>query len=362
MFLRVHLWLVFYGLIVDGTICDARRMTFARGLLIFTWLTLALSGCSTAGRIASKPLYRDPVFDGAADPTLIWNPQVKKWWMFYTDRRANAPGLSGVAWVHGTPIGIAESADGGASWKFVGMAQVELPEKYGGTNVTRWAPDIIRAPNGSWQMFLTVVPGIFENWNHPRSIVQLTSTDLIRWSNPHELALASDRVIDPSILRLPDGTWRLWYNDERTGKSIHYADSADLQNWTDKGLAFKSRGEGPKGFRWHGNFWCIIDEWKGLGVFRSPDALLWSKQPTNLLAGAGKGEDDQVQGGHPDVVVSGDRAFLFYFTHPGRRPGASKDATEQRRSSIQVVELHEENGWLKCDRDVPTHILLRSPK
>ena len=94
-----------------------------------------------------------------------------------------------------------------------------------------------------------------------------------------------------------------------------------------------------------------MDEWKGLGVFRSDDASRWDKQPENLLAGAGKGADDQVKGGHPDVVVSRDRAFLFYFTHPGGR-----------RSSIQVVELHEKNGWLTCERDEPTHILLRPQK
>ena len=336
---------------------------FAALCLVLLLIAPAVSAADAgAGAVAAKPLYRDPVYDGAADPTLIWNPQVQKWWMFYTDRRANASGLSGVAWVHGTPIGIAESADG-ANWKFVGMAQFDLPENYGGTNVTRWAPDMIRAPDGTWQMFLTIVPGVFQDWNHPRFIVQLTSTNLLNWSQPRKLSLASDRVIDPSILRMPDGSWRMWYNNERTGKSINYADSSDLANWTDKGLAFKSRGEGPKGFRWHGKFWVIIDEWKGLGVFRSDDASHWSKQPENLVAKPGTGPDDGVMGNHCDVVVSGDRAFLFYFTHPGRRgPDARKDGTEQRRSSIQVVELREQDGWLTCDRDEPTHILLLPAK
>ena len=141
-------------------------------------LALALTGCKTPGQVAAKPLYRDPVYDGAADPTIVWNPLVRKWWMYYTDRRANVPALSGVTWVHGTPIGIAESADGGAHWRFVGMAQFDLPDSYGGTNATCWAPDLTRAPDGTWQMFLTVVPGIFEDWNHPRDIVQLTSTDM----------------------------------------------------------------------------------------------------------------------------------------------------------------------------------------
>ena len=331
-------------------------------LLLMAALALALAGCKTAGLTAAKPLYRDPVYDGAADPTIVWNPLVKRWWMYYTDRRANVPGLSGVTWVHGTPIGIAESADGGAHWKFVCMAQFELPELYGGANVTCWAPDLTRAPDGTWQMFLTVVPGIFEDWNHPRDIVQLASTDMVHWNNPRRLSLASDRVIDPSIERMPDGSWRLYYNDERSGKSIHYAESPDLATWTDRGLAFKSRGEGPKGFRWHGRFWVIIDEWKGLGVFRSDDGIHWDKQPENLVAGAGKGPDDGTQGDHCDVVVSGGRAYLFYFTHPGRSgAGAGKDGYEQRRSSIQVTELQERAGWLTCNRDEPTHILLRPP-
>ena len=333
------------------------HLTFA-----LIWIT-ASAPAADAGRVAAKPLYRDPVYDGAADPTVIWNPLLKRWWMFYTNRRANVPGLSGVTWVHGTPIGIAESADGGAHWKYVGIAQIELPAEYGGPRVTEWAPDVTRAPDGTWQMFLTVVPGIFGDWNHPRDIVQLTSTNLLRWTNPRKLSLASDRVIDPSILRLPDGSWRLWYNDERSGKSIHYADSTNLVDWMDKGLAFKSRGEGPKGFRWHDKFWVIIDEWKGLGVFRSDDALAWDKQPANLLAAPGNGTDDRDIGRHCDVVVGGDRAFLFYFTHPGRNGTDGKgDGPEQRRSSIQVVELEFKDGWLACDRDRPTRITLAPPR
>ena len=42
------------------------------------------------------------VHDGAADPVVIWNPQVKRWWMFYTNRRANVTNEPGVARVHGT--------------------------------------------------------------------------------------------------------------------------------------------------------------------------------------------------------------------------------------------------------------------
>src|ERR1700744_3383518 len=67
-----------------------------------------------------KPLYRDPIYDGAADPTLIWDRAGHRWVMFYTNRRANAQNLpGGVAWVHGTRIGMAASTDGGVTWKYL---------------------------------------------------------------------------------------------------------------------------------------------------------------------------------------------------------------------------------------------------
>lgn len=103
----------------------------------------------------------------------------------------------------------------------------------------------------------------------------------------------------------------------------------------------------------------IVDVWDGLGVYRSADCDEWTRMENNLLAEPGTGEDDQVKGGHPDVVVCGDRAWLFYFTHSGRRgENANDDTYEERRSSIQVVELQYKDGALHCDRNRPTYIHL----
>lgn len=333
----------------------------AAAAFLGTALLAGAADPAPAGPHAPKPLYRDPTFDGAADPVVLWNPHLERWWMFYTNRRANAPGLSGVAWVHGTRIGIAESADAGVTWRHVGECDIPLPAEMGGQHPTHWAPEVITAPDGTHHMWLTVVPGIFENWEHPRTLVHLTSRDLRHWSDPQPLQLSSDRVIDACVLPLEDGTWRLWYNNERDRKSIYFADSPDLRHWTDRGKAIADQqGEGPKVFRWKGAYWMITDVWQGLAVYRSSDALHWKRQPgANLLQEPGKGADDGVKGGHPDVVVTGSRAFLFYFTHPGRTPeNAKADTTEQRRSSIQVVELREKDGALSCDRDSPTSLAL----
>lgn len=313
------------------------------------------SSAPPKSHLAAKPLYRDPIYDGAADPVVCWHPGEKKWLMFYTNRRANAQDASGVSWVHGTPIGIAQSSDGGATWTY--RCDASIGYKKG--NDTYWAPEIIEH-EGTWHMYLTYVPGIFSDWNHPRDILHLTSTNLIVWEYQSTLKLSCDRVIDACVIQLTDGTWRMWYNNERDGKSMYYADSRDLYAWEDKGkVPGQWRGEGPKVFWWKGSYWMIVDTWDGLGVYRSSDALTWTRQKDNLLQQPGTGPDDQVKGGHPDVVVSGDRAYLFYFTHPGRRgEDAQKDGVEQRRSSIQATELHYADGRLSCDRDQPTWIRL----
>ncbi len=324
-------------------------------------LVLAVYGLCAAAEthIAAKPLFRDPVYDGAADPVVVYNRECGRWWMFYTNRRANKAGLQGVSWVHGTRIGIAESADGGARWEYLGEADIELPPDQGGADATHWAPDVVRGDDGTYHMFLTVVPGVFTDWKHPRRIVHLTSTDLRSWRKAEPIALAGDKVIDASLARLPDGSWRMWYDNELDHKYIYYADSPDLKHWTDRGLALAQRGEGPKVFQWRGQWWLIEDLWHGLGVFRSPDAQHWTRQPGTLLEHAGQGADDGVMGGHPDVVVNGDRAYLFYFTHPGRSGAdARKDGPDQRRSSIQVTELTVVDGWLHADRDKPVDIAL----
>ena len=227
--------------------------------------------------------------------------------------------MPGVSWVHGTRIGIAESADGGATWKYRGTADLPV----GGKEDTHWAPDVV-FHDGAYHMFLTFVPGTHEDWSGERRIVHLTSPDLVTWKNAGQLPFASDRVLDASVLQLADGSWRMWYNDEKAGKTIFLAESPDLMTWTDRGRAIADKGEGPKAFRWQGCYWLIVDRWAdGLAVYRSTDASNWTKQPEALLVAPGTGEDDKVHGGHADVVVSG-RPGVSVLLHPpgppARRP------------------------------------------
>jgi len=328
-------------------------------IMILFWLPPVLHAQNdTKGNLADKPLFRDSIYDGTADPTVIWNQKEKKWFMFYTNRRANVNGLDGVSWVHGTRIGIAESSDGGATWKYRDTCDIQ----YRLTDYTHWAPEVIEN-DGLYHMYLTYVPGVFTDWNHPRWIIHLTSKNLINWVFESKLNLSSDRCIDACVFRLPDGTWRMYYNNERDGKSIYYADSPDLYKWTDSGIKVVGDrpGEGPDVFQWKGKNWMVIDIWNGLGIYSSEDYITW-KQEKDILQEPGKGVDDNVIGRHPGIVVNGDRAYVFYFTHPRRSPdNQDKTYRQGRVSSIQVAELKYVNGQIVCDRDEPVYINLSPP-
>ncbi len=309
---------------------------------------------------ADKPLFRDPVYDGAADPVVIYNRAEKRWFMFYTNRRANANLPGGTQWVHGSRIGIAESVDGGATWRYRDTCNIAYrPDK----EYTHWAPEVMEY-KGTYHMYLTYVPGIFPDWNHERYIVHLTSKNLIDWKFESRLALSSDRCIDACVFKLPDGNWRMYYNNEKDGKSIYYADSPDLYRWTDSGkkVVGDKSGEGPKVFYWKGKYRMLVDNWSGFGVYSSDDMENWVRQPKNILEMKGTGLDDKEFGRHCDVVISNDRAFVFYFTHPGNEQDTTMTRQyASRRSSIQVAELLLAEGEIVCNRDEPVYLTLEAP-
>jgi beta-xylosidase len=301
--------------------------------------------------VVPAPLFRDPVYDGAADPVVIYNHVEKAWWMLYTNRRAGAPGV-GQGWIHGTDIGIAESRDGGTTWLYRGICEGLSFER--GTN-TYWAPEVVYH-EGVYHMYVSYVRGIPTDWNWGRKILHYTSRDMWDWHFESELVLSSDKVIDAAVFRMPDGMWRMWYKDEAHESHTWAAQSADLYHWDVVGEVISDCAhEGPNVFRLGGTYWMITDEWHGMGVYHSDDLLSWEKQDSLILDRPGTRTDDGTIANHADVVTCGGRAYIFYFTHPerGNKNNDEQDLGNYRlsRSSIQAAELIIKNGRLTCDRD-----------
>lgn len=311
-------------------------------------------GPMSGARVPPAPLYRDPVFDGAADPSLVWNGRERAWWMFYTNRRANAPeAQDGVRWCHGTDIGIASSADGGLNWTYRGIARGLAFEP---GRDTFWAPCLVEH-GPAFHMFVAYVRGVPSDWSGDRNIVHYTSVNLVDWKYEGIVPLSSDRVIDAFILAKPAGGWRMWYKDEASGLHIYAADSEDLFTWTVAGPVITSAAqEGAAVFRWRGSYWMLVDRWQGMGVLRSSDLATWVEQPGTILGVPGRRRDDGDIGRHGEVVVQGPEAYLFYFTHPAG-PKAHQEPG-QHRSSIQVARLELRGGRLVCDRDAPFNLEL----
>lgn len=297
------------------------------------------------------PLFKDPVYNGAADPVIIWNKEEKSWWIFYTNRRASAPNDK-FSFVHGTDIGITSSSDGGQSWTYRGIAKGLAFEE--GRN-TYWAPEIIEH-EGMYHMYLSYVKGVPSDWNCGRSIIHYTSTDLWNWKYEGKLELSSERVIDACVIRLKNGQFKMWYKDEGHDSCSYTAYSTDLYHWIVGDAEITDcQHEGPNVFFFREEYWMITDPWEGLGVYKSKDAKSWVRCP-NILDVPGKRKDDGTIGAHADVLVNGNNAYIFYFTHPEVSMKERNDPEfvweyRHRRSSIQVAELVVSDGRLLCDRN-----------
>jgi hypothetical protein len=310
---------------------------------------------------APREIYRDPVYDGATDPTVVRDGV--DWWMFYTQRRANHPDPGpGVAWVHGSRIGVARSGDG-LDWDYVGTLEpstegLRLSDGAPPSEVaeTHWAPEIIH-DGTRWRMYLTEIAGIPEEWpGHERHIVEYASDDLRTWARGGTVPLASDRVIDAAVARCPDGLWRLWYKDEAADSTTAVAVSDDLARWRPDGTAIGGRPhEGPFVFRLGGAWFMLTDEWRGMAVHRSDDAVSWERQggPDAVILGENGAPPEGVQiGRHGSVVVDGDEARLYFFTHPWWDGSELEHADERshRRSAVHVARLYVSDGALVAER------------
>ncbi len=285
------------------------------------------------------PLFRDPIFDGPADPTVIRRESDGLFYMFYTQRRANQY-VTGVSHCYGTAVGVAESPNG-RDWHYRGALDLEFEF---GQN-TFWAPEVAYCrDDGLYHMFVSYIRGVYADWGGDARIEHYVSEDLFSWKRVGPLSFGSSRIIDPCLFELPGGGWRMWYKDERQNSATCAAFSPDLYAWEYEGIAaWDQPQEGPNVFAFGGAYWMIADVSDGLAVYRSDDCERFVRQPENILRESGTRRGDGGRGAHADVFVNGDRAFIVYFTHP--------DPDYPPRSVIQMAELKTENGRLVCDRN-----------
>jgi hypothetical protein len=303
--------------------------------------SLTHTGKNTVGVPAENMAFEDPLFDGAADPTLVYNRGTKEWWIFYTQRRASVDDEPDFHWVFGSEIGIAKSADGGSTWEYAGTAKgLSLSDD----RDTFWAPEVIYN-NGVYHMYLSYVRG------RPGTAVQssiehYTSCDLINWKHESKLPAPYTSIIDPCVFRLEDGKYAMWFKNQnrRSVTSVFYSD--DLYNWSfgREDIGIGGRKEAPNVFYWNGQYNMILDFDKRLTLFTSKDGYNWSDEPTDI------------GGQHGDVVNQNGKAILVYFAE-------NYNSTQGNKTALYINELLiKENGTVWCDHTAHFNVKLNAPE
>lgn len=294
-----------------------------------------------------SPLFRDPIFDGASDPVVIWNNEENCYYMFYTQRRSTAMQI-GYSSIHGSKIGVASSIDG-SKWLYRGTLP-GLDFEHG--HNTFWAPEVIYA-QGKYHMYVSYITGIPTNWNHERKMIHYTADNLWQWQHQGEIKLSSNRVIDACVYEIAPNVYKMWYKDEVNQSHTYAAISEDLFHWEVCGAEITDcPHEGANVFEFGGKKWMIIDIWDGLAVYQSEDFTNWTRCSSALLKEPGIREMDHAVGRHADVLVIGEEAYIFYFVHPYEK--IKEDCQDQgvvAKTVIQAARLVTDGTELFCDRD-----------
>lgn len=324
---------------------------------IFLLLSIvAINSLSAQTHRAPAPLFRDPVTDGPADPCVFYNYDEQAWWILYTQRRASSE-TPGVSFCYATKIGIAESKNNGASWRYRGTLDLEFER---GVN-TFWAPGIVYW-KGTYHLFSTYIRGAAWHWGGNGMIAHYTSKNGWDWKYREIIDVGQQNIIDPALYRDEQGVWHMWYKN-CSNSAIYEATSRDLKKWSvgEQVSGVKPPCEAPKVFYMGGYYWMMTDPARGTGlcVYRSTDMKNWQEQGRILTDGSDR-KDDYPSACHNDVVIVGDKAYIFYATHPGeinaKRAGkpiesyAGNGPYETRLSALQCAELLVEEGVLKCVR------------
>lgn len=249
----------------------------------------------------TAPLYRDPLFDGAHDPELVWNHAEQCYWLLYLQNRYNIP-LSDPAPLGRTSltdIGLASTPDGGRSWVYRGVAEgLDVPasaradglppsgtQQYGGA--TWWRP-AVTSVGGVYHAFWVMWeasrgmkgpdgPGAYANWN----LVHYTSNNLKSWSY-NQTVRTNSFAYDSDVFRLADGRYILFSTGQTRAVrgNPKVLQSRDLYEWTectDAGLQVNI-DEGP-----HATWNDMSIKWRGFGFINWDGSAHFGTNRPNMM-------------------------------------------------------------------------------
>ena len=306
------------------------------------------------------PTIVDPIHDGAADPTLVWNAQRGEWWCLFVQRRSNTRTLR-PEWngrCHGTAVAVASAGDGGRRWIFRGSLDLDP----GWTHDTYWGPDVVADDDGILHLFVTRIDGVpedeaWDTFGRPspwhRRIRRYESPDGETWSAQGAIDLGTDWAVDPTVHRLPDGRWAMWFKAEADGGAIWRSESDDLRSWSAPVEAIAGWHEGPDVFELGGRLWLIAETRDpGFAVYRSDDGREWTGCAPISVSVTGDGPERP--GRAPNVLTTGsDTAVLACYIQAATDSFGADVPTSGRASTCHLVRLTSDGDELSLGMFTP---------
>lgn len=180
-------------------------------------------------------------------------------------------------------------------------------------------PEVVKLPDGRYRMYYGLDPRTYpENIN----IVSAVSSDGLNWTAEPGTRMSEGAL--PSVIELPDGRWRMYYNSPG---SIQSAISDDGLNFQAEGLRLATNLGGPSVVKLDdGRYRMYLQDFEFIAVTVttgmprmdvspsvsriksaiSPDGLSWEMEPGVRI-------DAQYAIGTPDIVKLPDGSFQLYF-------------------------------------------------
>lgn len=197
----------------------------------------------------------------ASVPEVIYTSQGVYWayWVDFTD--ASGPGTE--------DIGVARSADG-VNWEKLGLVTFT---NLG--NLTPVDPDVMELPDGRLRMYfynITGAPG-------QNTIYSAVSSDGIHYEVEEGARLTADGIVDPNVIRLPSGRYRMYLNHQ----DIISASSDDGLTFTlDDGVRVE-KGSVPGAVVLPDGAIRLYACVEGISVYFSPDGLNFALDDKSVI-------------------------------------------------------------------------------
>jgi hypothetical protein len=127
-------------------------------------------------------------------------------------------------------------------------------------------PDAVLLPDGRVRLFyLDAVP---EDMNAPRAVYSAISEDGIHFTQEEGIRIAVQRITDPSVIRLPDGSWMMALSE---GGVTHLAASPDGGEFTLTGVTLSLGGVPELTLLPDGNLRLFVSAPEGIRSLYSED-------------------------------------------------------------------------------------------